>query len=270
MDLLELMKTRKSVRTFDGKPLREEDLTALRRFAEEIGTPFGIPVRFVFLDAKQHGLSSPVLVGDTFYAAGICPGVPEAELAYAFAFEKLVLFAWSLGIGTVWIAGTMDRAKFEKAAGLEEGERMPCITPLGYPAEKRSMRETFMRKSIGADNRMKAGELFFEGDFSTPVSRETEERFGELMEMVRWAPSAVNKQPWRVLVRGGDWHFYEKQDSGFVHEPTGDLQKIDVGIALCHLVMGAEERKIPAQVRIQDPESKDARGWKYTATVSLG
>lgn len=26
-----------------------------------------------------------------------------------YSFEKLVLFAWSLGIGTVWIGGTMKR-----------------------------------------------------------------------------------------------------------------------------------------------------------------
>ena len=60
--------------------------------------------------------------------------------------------------------------------------------------------------------------------------------------MVRFAPSAVNKQPWRIIAVGDRYHFYEKKDNGYVGEATGDLQKIDVGIALCHFVMGFEEQ----------------------------
>ena len=47
--------------------------------------------------------------------------VPHAEEAYGYSFEKLVLYAWSLGIGTTWIGGTMKRELFEKAAGLADG-----------------------------------------------------------------------------------------------------------------------------------------------------
>jgi hypothetical protein len=65
-----------------------------------------------------------------------------------------------MGIGTVWIGGTMKRDHFEKEAGLTEGRRMPCITPLGYPAAKRSIKETLMRKGVKADERKPLGELF--------------------------------------------------------------------------------------------------------------
>ncbi len=36
----------------------------------------------------------------------------------------------------------------------------------------------------------------------------------EILEMVRWAPSAVNKQPWRIVYKDGTYHFYEKKDAG--------------------------------------------------------
>ena len=76
----------------------------------------------------------------------------------------------------------------------------------------------------------------------------------DLIEMVRWAPSAVNKQPWRIIVRAGKYHFYEKKDKGYVSEATGDLQKIDVGIALCHFDLSLEEDGISGSFVFEDPE----------------
>ena len=45
-------------------------------------------------------------------------------------------------------------------------------------------------------------------------------------------PSAVNKQPWRVILHGGTYHFYLKRDKGYISDAVGDMQKIDPGIAV--------------------------------------
>ena len=267
--LLELIRTRKSVRSFDGKDLQRKDLDKLRMYASEIENPFGIPVEFVFLDAGMYGLSSPVLSGEKYYVCGKVAKKPYADVAYGYAFEKLVLYAWSLGIGTTWIGGTMKRSAFEKAAGLKKGYMMPCISPLGYPSVKRSFQETVMRKAIGADSRTAAGKLFFEGDFSTPLEGREKEKIADLIEMVRWAPSAVNKQPWRILLKDGLYHFYEKKDRGYQNEATGDLQKIDVGIALCHFVMGAKEQGLKAEISISDPGVSVPSDTEYIVSAAL-
>ena len=266
-ELLKLIRERKSVRTFDGKPVSAEDRERLEQYLPAITNPFGIPVRFVLLDAKKHGLSSPVLSGETLYAAGIVGKVPGAEAAYGYAFEKLVLYAWSLGIGTTWIGGTMKRELFEQAAGLSEGERMPCVTPLGYPAKKRSIRETLMRKGVGADSRMPADQLFFDGKWGAGLPAAKQAPIADLIEMVRWAPSAVNKQPWRIVVSGSDFHFYEKRDKGYLSEKTGDLQKIDVGIALCHFMAGLEEQGEKPDLILADPGLDVPENAEYIATV---
>ena len=138
--LPEVIRGRRSVRTFDGKPLRPEDREKLEAFIAGITNPFGVPVQFVLLDAEEHGLSSPVITGEKLYVTGKVPKVPYADVAFGFSFERLVLYAWSLGIGTTWIGGTMKRENFARAASLQDGERMPCISPLGYPAEKMSVR----------------------------------------------------------------------------------------------------------------------------------
>ncbi len=260
---------RKSVRSFDGNPVSAEDRERLEQYIRSIRNPFDIPVRFVLLDAKEYGLGSPVLSGETLYVAGKVDKVPHAEVAFGYSFEKLVLYAWSLGIGTTWIGGTMKRELFEQAAGLSDGEMMPCVSPLGYPAKKRSIRETMMRKGVDADSRIPAEKLFFDGEWNVALSPAKQAPIADLIEMVRWAPSAVNKQPWRIIVSGRDFHFYEKRDKGYTGEKTGDLQKIDVGIALCHFVMGLEEQGQAREVFIDDPGLTIPAEAEYIATVRV-
>ena len=266
-ELLELIKSRRSVRSFDPKPLTEEDRERLARYIDTVSNPFGIPVRFVLLDAKEHGLSSPVLSGETMYVAAMVGKGPHTELAFGYSFEKLVLFAWSLGIGTTWIGGTMKRELFERAAALSEGELMPCVSPLGYPAKKQSLRETMMRKGVGADSRMPAEKLFFDREWGKALTVSEEDANAEPLEMVRWAPSAVNKQPWRIIVRDESFHFYKKQDKGYLSEKTGDLQKIDLGIALCHFFAGIEAQGAQPELEIRDPGIPVPEGVEYIATV---
>ena len=268
-ELLKTIRERKSVRTFDGRPVSAEDREKIEQYIRTIENPFGVPVRFVLLDAGAHGLSSPVLSGESLYIAGMVSKVRHAEEAFGFSFEKLVLYAWSLGIGTTWIGGTMKREAFEHAAGLMEGEMMPCVSPLGYPAKKRSLKETMMRKGVGADSRLPVEKIFFDGAWGIALPSEKQAEIADLTEMVRWAPSAVNKQPWRIIVSEQGCHFYEKRDKGYIGEKTGDLQKIDVGIALCHFVTGLEEQGKKPVVTVDNPLLDIPENAEYIATVKI-
>ena len=265
--LLKIVKDRKSVRTYDGRMISDEHRKDIEEYIKSISNPFGIPVEFVLLNAKEHGLSSPVLAGEELYVAGKVEKKDYAEEAYGYSFEKLVLHARELGIGTVWIGGTMKRDNFEKAAGVKSGEIMPCISPLGYPAEKKSLKETMMRKGVGADTRITADKLFFDGTWGNPLNPADDMK--DVLEMVRWAPSAVNKQPWRIILKDGIYHFYEKKDKGYVHEDTGDIQKVDLGIALCHFCMGLEEKGIHTEVAVNDPGIEIPADTEYILSVSL-
>lgn len=256
---------RKSVRSYDGRKLTDEDRNKLAERTKSISNPFGIDVEFKFLDGEEFGLSSPVLTGEKEYVTGITNKEPYADVAFGYSFEQLVIYAWSLGIGTVWIGGTMKREVFESAAGLTEGQRMPCVSPLGYPASKRSIKEMLMRKGVGADSRKPYKELFFDESLDTPLEADTEVR--RILELVRWAPSAVNKQPWRIIRKDDIYHFYKKADKGFENEAVGDMQRIDVGIAICHFVLGAEDAGMKAEVVVEDPSIAVTSDMQYIASV---
>ena len=265
----DVIRARRSVRTFDGKPLSPSDLESLSAFAEQIDNPYGIPVEFRFLDATKQKLPCPIVTGTNHFVGGKVRKVPHMEEAFGYTMETLVLYAQSLGIGSVWIGGTMDRPAFEQAMELTGEERMPCMSPLGYPAAKRSIKETMMRKAIHADSRELFTSLFFDGSFGKPLTREKACQLAVPLEMVRLAPSAVNRQPWRVVVTERAAHFYLKHTKGFVSQPVGDMQKIDVGIALCHFDLCAQERKIPAQFTVHNPGLQTDPDTEYIGSYLL-
>ena len=269
MKMTEAIRSRRSVRTFNGTALSPEDAQKILAFAEEAGNPYGIPITWKILQAKEHGLTSPVIVGTDVYIAGKMSRVPHAEEAFGYSFEKIVLFAESLGIGTTWIAGTMNRDAFERAMELAAGEVMPCVSPLGYPAAKMSLRESMMRKGIKADSRFAFEELFFDGSLKKALTEKEAGRLADVLQAVRWAPSAVNKQPWRVVVCGDKAHFYEKRSKGYVAENGWDLQKIDLGIALCHFELAAKESGLDAVLGIGDPGFPIGEDMAYIATYVI-
>ena len=269
MEATECMRTRRSVRTFNGEPLRTEDAQKIMAFAETAENPYGLPITWVLLDAKKTGLSSPVIVGEDTYIAGKMMRAPHAEEAFGYSFERIVLFAESIGVGTTWIAGTMDRSAFEKAVSLGTGEVMPCVSPLGYPADKMSLRESMMRKGVRADNRSPFSDLFFDGSFDRPLPAERAGQWQIALEAVRLAPSAVNKQPWRAVVCGDRVHFYEARSKVRVNVDW-DIQKIDLGIALCHFALAAEECRLPISFLLEDPGLSVPANTAYIATCAVG
>lgn len=269
MSNADIIKRRKSVRTFTDEALKEEDRKKILDFANAQGNPYGIDIEYRILEAKEYGLKSPVLAGchDT-YIAGKMKKVKNGEEAFGYSFEKVLLFAEGLGVGTVWIAGTMNRDVFEKAMGIAEGDHMPAVSPLGYKAAKRSMKEVLMRKSIKADSRLDFGKIFFNGDLNTPLSKEAAPFSEEVAELVRLAPSAVNKQPWRIVIKDRAVHFYEKKSKGFI-DKGWDIQKMDIGIAMCHFEMGMDDEGAGYEFFVEDPGISIPEGMEYIASYNL-
>jgi len=268
MSLTDRMLTRKSVRTFDtAKTLDDATLTKLKECMDSITNPYNIPIRFQIIK-KDDALTSPVLVGEEYYVTASVIKQPHFEEAYGYSFQLLMLAAAEMGLGTVMIGGTMKREAFEAASNLADGELMPCMTPIGYPAPKLGIKEALMRKGVKADSRKDFNELFFEGQWDTPISDMSDD-VKDALEHTRWAPSAVNKQPWRIVKQGNSFHFYEKKDKGYDNPVTGDLQKVDLGIALCNFITYFKERGTDTSLTFENPGISIPENTDYIATVTI-
>ncbi len=118
---------------------------------------------------------------------------------YGYCKEKIILQATALELGTCWLGGTFQFSNFAQAVNLQKDELLPTVSPVGYPALEKSFTERMMRRVAGSDNRKAWSEIFFIGNFSTPLRQEQAGIFTEALENIRIAPSASNKQPWRIL-----------------------------------------------------------------------
>ncbi|MBR1986461.1 MAG: nitroreductase family protein [Mogibacterium sp.] len=238
----EMIKNRRSIRTFNGEPLKAEDKAKLEEHVRNTDNPWNVPIEFRILDASENGLSSPVIKGENTYLAAKVAREDLYEVAFGYSFEEACLYAESLGLGTVMLAASLSREAFEKVMGLKENEVFPLASPVGYPSDKQTLLEKTMRKALKADKRLAFDEVFFDGDFGKGLSEDKAGVFAEALEMARWAPSAGNKQPWRAVVSGNKVHFYEEKS--MKASPLGDVQKIDVGIAICHLHLIMKEKGV--------------------------
>ena len=104
---------------------------------------------------------------------------------------------------------------------------------------------------------------------------------------MRTAPSATNKQPWRIVRigrpdggpvgghgGGHDWHFHLVRTKGYGKGSTvftvlriADLQRVDLGIAMCHFELVARESGLDGSWVVDDPGlDLPGPGIEYTAT----
>lgn len=257
----EMIRKRKSCRTYDGEPLKVMDRAALEKYIENVDNPFGVPVEFRLLDADKYNLMSPVIAGADVYMAAKAPKCANFEIGLGYSFEKACLYAEHLGLGTVMLAASLNRRAFEKAMEVKDGEVMPVASPVGYPAAKRTIRENLMRKGLNADDRRDPEKIFFVDEYGHGLSKDYNGVFAEPLEMLRWAPSAGNRQPWRVVVSEGKVHFYEEQS--LKENSLGDVQKMDVGIALCHFGLTMQEDGHEGRFVFEDPNLRKPENVHY-------
>ena len=62
---------------------------------------------------------------------------------------------------------------------------------------------------------------------------------------------------------------YERKTKGYAKEATGDIQKVDLGIALCHFEIGAEERGLKGHFIQEDPGIRTPEDTEYIATYTV-
>ncbi|MBU1093522.1 MAG: nitroreductase [Firmicutes bacterium] len=262
--MIKTIEKRVSVRTYQKKPLLKNDEKAVKDIIEELTDkkgPFGHSVRLFFYDSPYTGDEVQIQIGTygfvknpPAFVAGCVKNDFEGIVDYGYLFEKVILRLTQMNLGSVWLGGTFNREAFDYL--LAEGEVVPAVTPVGYPAENRSIKEKVIRTAIKGDRRLPFETLFFENDIKTPLNKA--HQIAKYLELVRIGPSASNKQPWRVIVKGNKVHFYLEKTKGYAENMPFDIQALDLGIAICHFELGLiEDQKTYAIVVDSDHPQVD-------------
>jgi nitroreductase len=265
-----LIRQRFSCRNYLEKPIEPEQQQSLRDFmAAEGPGPFGTQSRFMLAAASQSdrkalkGLSTyGIIRGATGFVIGALEEGSGSLEDFGYQMERIILCATDLGLGTCWLGGTFTRSRFAKKISATKAESVPAVTPVGYVATGQSMQDSLSRQIAGSDRRLPWERLFFDGEFGQPLTPEAAGAFAELLEMVRLGPSASNKQPWRVLRDGEAMHFFLRRTPGYRDSSIkrvmriADMQRIDMGIAMSHFHLTAEELDLPGRWVVQEPGIK--------------
>jgi len=246
LDIRDTIRKRKSVRTYRGDPVPQDIKQKLNDFIQTANGPFNTRIRFQIVDMDSVSPGTKLgtyglIKGAKSFICAAAKKEKRMEENLGYAFEKIILYATSLGLGTCWLGGTFKRSGFEKVLDVGEDEIVPAVTPIGYENAKKSLMDNITVAIARSAQRKDWSELFFDGNFSKALNKEEAGIFSECLEMVRLAPSASNKQPWRIVRDKNAFHFFICRNTAYGKMFSYDMQKLDLGISMCHFELTAQE-----------------------------
>lgn len=257
--IVETIKKRCSVRTYQDKELEPNVREMLQSYMDNLENPFGMQVKKYIIDKKlasegeKLGTYGVIKGASTFMGISV-PDKDLAHVAAGYEFENLILEATALELGTVWLAATFNREGFASAMGVPKNELFPAISPVGYPAAKRSLTESLMRTAMRSSSRKEWNTLFYLENFQTPLHKDESGDYAEPLEMLRLAPSDKNTQPWRVLKASNSYHFFVTYKSG-ISRGEEIIKRVDAGIALSHFHQTVLELGLKGCFKQTEPEN---------------
>jgi nitroreductase len=257
---LELMRSRTSVRRYSGELLSGEARQQMELSCRIATTgPFGGTCRFQLIDNRiGNGVQGErvgaygIISGARTYLSGAAGRNRYNLEDFGYLFELLVLKATDLGLGSCWLGGTFTRGGFARAMGLREEEIIPAVSPVGRATALRSTVDRVIRWGAGSKKRRSWAELFWDGEITAPLSQDRAGPFATALEMIRLAPSASNRQPWRCLKFRDRIHFFLLRSPGYRAVTPTDLQRIDMGIAMAHFDLAMEAAGAAGGWRVLD------------------
>jgi len=170
LSLEQTIRTRRSVRSFDTRPIEPEKLNRVLELATRAPSANNVqPWQFIVVEdeARRRDLAR-LTTGQMWVAEAptivVCCGQRYldrwswlAEKMYlvdtTIAIDHLTLAARAEGLGTCWVGAFDDRghAGMKKLLGIPDGLDIVALAPIGYPADgDQAFQDTARRKPMEA------------------------------------------------------------------------------------------------------------------------
>jgi nitroreductase len=237
--MYEAMFTRKSVRAYSGEPLSVETFDKISEMIYEL-TP-------LFPEEKYHFTLEPVRGDSDVRLCAYCEDKLESYINVGFMLQQMDLRFHAMGLGSLWFGMGKDPGGSEKD-GLKYAICMKVGNPAGSIARKGTTE--FDRKDID--------------EVIIGASPDLKKAF----EPVRLAPSATNSQPWKFICEGASIHVYCKQQNIVMRKFVGNMNKIDIGIALCHAALSLAHEGKEIKAIESTPGAPEQKGYYYCTSIS--
>ncbi len=270
--ITEIIIRRFSCRSYINKPIAKEKRILIEKFISDnkMG-PFNTSPRFKLIAADEQdnkALKGLGTYGFVRGASGFIIGCVDKNFSYnlenyGYVMEKIILFATQIGLGTCWLGGSFNKSTFSQKISAKQNEFVPAVVSLGHIASKKRVVDKIIRWSANATKRRHWNQLYFQEKFHEALSQEGAGSFSVPLDMVRLAPSASNRQPWRIIKQKNSrcFHFFLQRTKNYYENNNkmfkmADLQRVDMGIAMCHFDLTCNEMGIKGKWVIKEPEIK--------------
>lgn len=205
-EAIEAVKTRRSVRGFTGSPLPDD---VHRQLESLVGLPL--------LTGREEAFGTYGVIRNAACFIQVPAGADESESRVVAArMELVVLWLTAKGFGTCWLGGT-----FHNVPGQA---KVQALIAVGEAASRQHLLSRITSALARSTTRLPMAKLF---------RIDADSIFEPALELVRLAPSALNKQPWRAEQSGGTLRLY--CTGGDRYRP------LDMGIAMAHFELLAPE-----------------------------
>lgn len=212
MEMMDIIRSRHSVRQYLDKPIPQEIRRQLDDFAAALNSEGSLHIQ-IFYDEPECFNSRMAHYGKfencNNYIVMVGKKAPDLDERCGYYGELLVLKAQELGLNTCWVALTHGKSK----AAVRADEKEVIVISLGYG------------KTQGVAHRGKTA-----SDVSNFTS-DTPEWYKRGIESALLAPTAINQQKFRFEQNGNR----VTAKAGLI----GTCLKIDLGIVKCHFEIGA-------------------------------
>lgn len=176
---------------------------------------------------------------------------PKHMEAAGYLGEGIVLDATAAGLGTCWVAGSFSRSQVAKRLDLPGSSwKTVAVTPLGYPSDNMPLGLQMLKLMSHSKTRKPLSEIA-----SGLPAEKWPPKLAEVLEAARWAPSAMNRQPWRFTV--DETGVTLSVNSAALSLPS--LKHLDCGIAMLHFEVAAKALGMSGRWDLADGPAAVAR-----------
>ncbi len=252
MSIFPLISRRISVRNFQPEPAPVDILDAVRKAGEQAEPLTPAEMRFHLRTAQEMDREVTGIFGDygkTIHAPHFMVLTSQEASGYltdaGYRFEQMVLEATRQGLGTCWVGLQFRETSLRAALGLDDSWRVMVLSPIGYALEK-SVMNNLMRTLAGSKGRKPIDQLFFWQRHGQPLPPAilSNQKLVKIFDASRWAPSWRNQQPWRFVLTEREILVYKLRQQA---REGKDYNRLDCGIAMCHLHFASKELGIKGQ-----------------------
>ena len=265
LDLFDLMRARRSCRSFQTRKLTPADYNELMESVcchSEAPTIGRAPIRFEYIAAP---LTVWPTVNATEFLVAISPKEYNrlAVIDVGRSLQKIVMDATYMGLGTCWIGPGADQSSIMQQLGDRynpEADHIICVCAVGYksryiPLFLRIFNAQFHR-------RLPLSSLFFaDAHFQEPLAVNTDLfiQYGRNYEICQWAPSSYNGQTTRCvagMAQNGGNELHLARFDFYVTTESRYYAAVALGIWCANWEMGCEMLGLPGHFALLSAEER--------------